>query len=424
MRILLVGSGGREHALAWRLAQCASVRELRCPGGNPGIARHAIVDAPMPTGNAEWVAYALAHDCDLAVIGPEAPLAAGLADAFRAAGIPTFGPGADGARLESSKSFMKELLAECAVPTARGITFSDAAAARAYVRERGTPIVVKADGLAAGKGVTVALSEREAFAAIDENLQDRRFGAASSRIVIEECLDGMEASVFALCDGERVALLPPVEDYKRAFDGDRGPNTGGMGTFAPTRAVPAAMLPEIEARIFRPVVAGLRARGIDYRGVLFAGLMITADGPKVLEFNARFGDPETQVLMPLLQGDVAVALRACALGRLDLAPALTVAAGTCATCVVLASENYPEDSPRGLPIRGIEEAAQEAIVFHAGTARNANGEVVTAGGRVLSIVAPGANTTACRAQIDRAIAKVHFGGMRWRRDIATRSEAQ
>ncbi len=432
MKVLVVGTGGREHALAWRLKQSPSVKEVLCPGGNPGIER--VARCPRLSGNGHADILRLARDerPDLVVIGPEAPLAEGLGNTLRQAGYPVFGPDRDGAMIESSKAFAKDVMRAAGVPTAEAESFSDAAKAKGYARSLGLPVVVKADGLAAGKGVTVATEWEQVDAAIDENLAGRRFGASSERILVEEFMEGEEASVFGLCDGDTVYPLVPAQDFKRACDGGRGPNTGGMGAYAPVPAMTEELFTAAFSEVLRPTLAEMAARGITYRGVLYAGLMLTGDGPRVVEFNCRFGDPETQVILPLLEGDFGEILLACAEGRLrpmtmaaspaeaKSAPAgIATSPGHCVT-VVLASGGYPGSYSTGFPISGLEEAEKtdNAIVFHAGTARGDAGDVVTAGGRVLSC-------TAWDRTLARAVEKaydladrVDFEGKMFRRDIA------
>lgn len=431
MRVLLVGNGGREHALAWRLVRSPSVIQVTCPGGNPGIATVAMTPPAIPKSNGEWVEFAKEYRSDLVVIGPEAPLAAGLADDLVAAGFPVFGPPKAGAMIEASKKFSKRVMAEAGIPTAASESFTDAVKAKDYARSLGLPVVIKADGLAAGKGVTVAMKWEEAAAAIDENLLTRRFGDSSAEILVEEFMEGEEASIFGLCDGECVYPLVPAQDHKRVFDGDEGPNTGGMGAYAPAPVVSEEIFAAAFAQVFRPLVDWFRKNGIVYRGVIYAGLMLTGDAIKVVEFNCRFGDPETQAVLPLLDGDFGEILLACAEGR--LAP-MTMAAGADgqagiltrpdhAITVVLASGGYPGDFGKGHVITGLESAEQsdQEVVFHAGTAFDAQGRVVTAGGRVLACTAW--DTTLAKAR-DRAYdlaGRIEFKGRHFRRDIAWRA---
>lgn len=416
--------------MAWRLAQSPSVTRIVCPGGNPGIA--SVAETPrvdLPTVQ-HWAAYAAEQKFDLVAVGPEAPLEAGIADACIARGIPVFGPPKAGARIEASKAFAKELMEAAGIPTARAASFTDAAKAKDFARSLGLPVVIKADGLAAGKGVTVATRWAEAEQAIDENLLGKRFGASSASILIEEFMDGQEASVFGLCDGETVYPLVAAQDHKRALDNDEGPNTGGMGAYAPTPFVAEEHFTAIYGEVLQPALRELRNRGIDYRGVLYAGLMLTKEGPKVVEFNARFGDPETQVVLPLLEGDFGEILLACAEGRLgpmvnptgpDAPPGIGTKPAHAIT-VVLASGGYPGDYETGLPISGLEKCngAKDAVVFHAGTRAGEDGAILTNGGRVLSCTAW--DTTLARAR-DRAYALaelIEFKGKHLRKDIGGR----
>jgi phosphoribosylamine--glycine ligase len=422
MRILLVGNGGREHALAWRLARSPSVAAVVCPNGNPGIATVAETPAAALNDNAAWVEFARAGRHDLVVIGPEAPLAAGLGDAMRAAGFPVFGPDAAGARIESSKAWSKQVMEEAGIPTARSRSFSGVAAARDFARTLGLPVVIKADGLAAGKGVTVATTWAEADQAINENLEGRRFGDSSACILVEEFMEGEEASIFGLADGREVMTLVAAQDHKRVFDGDQGPNTGGMGAYAPAPIV----TPEVEATVRRTVFAPLmdyfRRIGIDYRGVIYAGLMLTPTGPRVVEFNCRFGDPETQVVLPLLEGDFGQLLLACAEGRLaGVRDRITTRPGSAAT-VVMASGGYPGDIRTGLEIRGLDAAAGAAncVVFHAGTRRDGD-RVVTAGGRVLAVTAWDSSLANAVGRAYDCVRKISFEGCHFRRDIGWRA---
>ncbi len=416
--ILVVGSGAREHALTWKLAQSPMRPRLFAAPGNPGIA--ALAEClPIGAEDAEAIVTAARERAvDLVVIGPEVPLMAGLADRLRAAGIATFGPGAAAARLEGSKSFAKEIMTRAGIPTARYEVFDDVAAARAYVERHGAPLVVKADGLAAGKGVTVARTVPEALVAVDDAMERRVFGAAGAAVVIEDYLDGDELSVMALVAGERFRLLPPSQDHKQVYDGDRGPNTGGMGAFAPVPWADGALLAAVRDRIFAPLLRELSRAGLDYCGVIYAGLMITRDGPRVIEFNARFGDPETQVTLPLLGGDFAAACLAVAEGRLDDAEA-RVAPGA-AVGVVLASHGYPGAYTTGHPITGLDALPPDTLAFHAGTRLADDGMLVTAGGRVLTLVGLGDDLAAARERAFAAVARVTFDGVHYRSDIGLR----
>jgi phosphoribosylamine--glycine ligase len=414
--VLVVGSGAREHALVWALARSPSVSKLWAAPGNPGMASLArIVDLPASdvAAIADW---AQANAIGLVVVGPEAPLALGLADALETRGIPVFGPTRAAAELEWSKAFAKDFMRRHDIPTAPFGVFDDVYEALAFARDAAYPLVVKADGLAAGKGVVVCQTPTEAAMAIRAALVEGAFGDAGKQIVIEAYLEGEELSVHALVDGERLAMLPPARDHKRLRDENLGPNTGGMGSYAPVVDLSPDLLSIVRDTILRPAIDGLRAEGRPYRGALYAGLMLTRDGPMALEFNCRFGDPETQVVVPLLDGDLAEALRSCAMGRLD-PDALAVNSGA-AVCVVLAAEGYPARPRQGDAIAGIGEALESgALVFHAGTALR-DGELVTNGGRVLSVVGLGRDVAEAGARAYDAAKLIHFAGRQMRRDIA------
>ncbi len=418
MKVLVVGGGGREHALCWALSGSSMLTTLWCAPGNAGIAEVAECVAIGAEDIAGLVAFASEKAVDLVVVGPEAPLTLGLADACAAAGLRCFGPSAAAARLEGSKSFTKDVADAAGVPTAAWARFEDPAAARAYIRAQGAPIVVKADGLAAGKGVVVAASVTEAEAAITDIMEDRLHGAAGASVVIEECLVGQEVSFFALCDGTTALPMAAAQDHKRVGEGDTGPNTGGMGAYSPPPVFDDAMQDRVMAEIIRPTLAEMARRGTPFRGVLFAGLMITADGPKLIEFNVRFGDPECQALMLRLRSDLLAALLAACDGELgafdlrwDARPAL---------CVVMAARGYPGAYAKGTEIRGLAAAAAVpgVQVFHAGTARRADGAVVAQGGRVLGIAATGATVQAARDAAYRAVDAVEWPEGFCRRDIA------
>jgi len=420
MKVLVVGSGGREHALAWKLAADSRQPAVYCAPGNAGTASCAR-NLPIESDDLPGlVAWARANRPDLTVIGPEGPLCAGLTDLLEAQGLRVFGPSKAAAQMEGSKLFAKEVMEAAGVPTARAASFTVAAEARDYVRLQGAPIVVKAEGLAAGKGVTVCETVAQALAAIDEAMLARAFGAAGERVLIEECLIGEEASILALVDGEHVVMLASSQDHKRALDGDRGPNTGGMGAYSPAPVVKGEMWPLIREQVFVRTLVELRRRGIVFKGVLYAGIMMTAEGPKVLEFNARFGDPETQVILPRMAGDLIPAFDACIDGTLD--ESLVQWKDEHCVTIVMAAGGYPGTYAKGKPISGLAEAgAMEGVtVFHAGT-RLDGGRVVTSGGRVLGVTATG---DSLRAAVDRAYAaadKIRFEGGWCRRDIAHRA---
>lgn len=426
MKVLVVGGGGREHALAWKIQQSPLVAEVLVAPGNAGTAEVGW-NRSLPGDVAKAVTaireLVRREGVGLVVVGPEAYLVAGLADVLREDGVAVVGPGAQAARIEGSKSFAKDLMAEAGIPTAayRVFTASEAGAARAHVRSLDPPIVVKADGLAAGKGVVVAESREEAEAAVSAALEERAFGAAGTKVVIEEFLAGREASVLALSDGENCLVLPPAQDYKRAYDGDRGPNTGGMGAFAPTPAVTEELVAEVKEEILLPAIRALARAGCPFRGVLYAGLMLTATGPKVVEFNARLGDPETQVVLPVLEGDlVPYLLGAAEPGGLTGLPELRPRGA--AVTVVLAARGYPGTYQRGLSLEGLAKAAAlpGVVVFHAGTQRDGAGRLVSSGGRVLNVTGTGATLVEARERAYAGVAAVDFPQGEWRRDIAGR----
>jgi phosphoribosylamine--glycine ligase len=416
MKVLVVGGGGREHALCWGLARSPQVEDLHAAPGNAGIAAVATCHAAAADDVGAQVRLADELDADLVVVGPEAPLVAGLADDLRTRGRRAFGPGRDGARLEGSKAFAKDLMMRHAIPTARAATFDEVEPASAFVDELGGRAVVKADGLAAGKGVTVASTREEAADAIERSLVGRAFGEAGVRVVVEERLEGPEVSAFALVDATSIVPLALAQDFKRIGDGDTGPNTGGMGAYSPIPWLDDAA----EAGIWDVVsstVGALRDDGIDYAGLLYTGLMLTTDGPKVLEYNCRFGDPETQVVIPRLRSDLAEVLDACAAGRLaDVKVDLTEDA---AVTVVLASGGYPGAYRTGRPIEGLAaaSASPDAAVFHSGTAER-DGRVVTAGGRVLAVTGWGPAVADARRRAYEAASHISFDGMTRRSDIA------
>jgi phosphoribosylamine--glycine ligase len=426
VNILVLGSGGREHALCWKLSRSASVTSVLAAPGSDGIAREAACFPAVAAGDADGVvALARRERVDLVVVGPEDPLAAGITDRLRAQGIATFGPSAAAARLESSKAFAKDFMRRHRIPTAGHAVFDDLAAARDHVRARGGPCVVKADGLAAGKGVAVCDGPEAAERALLEMMGERRFGAAGARVVVEDRLVGEEASYYALCDGVAVVPLAAAQDHKRVLDGDRGENTGGMGAYSPAPVFTDAVEKRVLEEIVHPTVRGMAAEGHPFQGVLFVGLMIAPDGaPRVIEFNVRFGDPETQPLLVRLDADLAALLDGAARGRLGSAPA--PAWRDAAVCVVLASGGYPREYPTGIAITGIEDAERDpdVVVFHAGTRRAPDGGFVTAGGRVLGVTARGADVGEAQRRAYAACDRIRFDGMHLRRDIAARALAR
>jgi phosphoribosylamine--glycine ligase len=421
-KVLIVGSGGREHALAWKIAQSPLLTALFIAPGNPGTAGCGTNVPIRATDIAGIVAFAVAQKIDLVVPGPEAPLAAGIADALVAAGIPCCGPGAAAARLESSKEFTKEVADARGIPTADWAAFDDADEAHAYVEEMGAPIVIKADGLAAGKGVVVAETLEEAHTAITAIMEDRSLGEAGATVVIEECLVGEEISVFALCDGENALFFGAAADHKRVGEGDTGPNTGGMGAIAPPPAATPAIIEETMARIIRPALAEMAQRGTPFRGFLFAGLMLTADGPALIEFNVRFGDPECETILPLIESDILPHLLAAASGRLTDTP-LAFAPGASAT-VVLCARGYPGAYATGGEIDGIEQAGAlpGAAIFQAGTVAD-EAALLANGGRVLAVNATGATLREAVRRAYAAVDAVHFPDGFCRRDIGRRAAA-
>lgn len=422
MDILLIGSGGREHALAWKLAQSPSVGKIYAAPGNPGIAaigKCTCISLKIDDLDAV-AAFAEEKGIGLTVVGPEVPLVAGIADVFAAKGLPVFGPSKAAARLEGSKAFAKAIMAKYHIPTAGFEVFSDVPSAIDYVKKHGAPIVVKADGLAAGKGVVVATNEEEALAAVYESMHEHKFGAAGAKVVLEDFLEGEEASLLAFSDGKTVVPMIPSQDHKRVFDRDLGPNTGGMGTYAPAPVMTEALRAKAVETILKPIVTAMAAEGMPYAGCLYAGLMVKGDSVKVVEFNCRFGDPETQVVLPLLEGDLAEIMLACATGTLDKVKYSW--SDKAAVCVVLTSGGYPGTYAKGKEITGLGEAAldKEVVVFHAGT-KAVDGKIVTDGGRVLGVTALGDDIKSARDRAYAAAAKINFDNVFYRRDIAWRA---
>jgi phosphoribosylamine--glycine ligase len=416
MRVLLVGSGGREHALAWKISRSPLVTALFAAPGNPGIGRVATL-LPVAAMDAEGIARACREQrVDLLVVGPEAPLVAGLADRVRRDGIPVFGPGAGAAEIEGSKAFAKDVMRAAGIPTAEYATFEEVAPAVAWARARGGKVAVKADGLAAGKGVVVCGDVAEAEAALHAMLVERAHGAAGAKVVVEERLEGPEASCICLTDGERVRLLPAAQDHKRVFDGDQGPNTGGMGAFSPTPNVTPAVEAQVERDVLLPAIRELARRGRPFRGALYAGLMLTPKGPRVIEFNARLGDPETQPVLMRLASDLVPALLAAAQG--DLSRTSLEIDRRAAVGVVLAAEGYPGKVAGGDAIAGLDADWPDGVqVFHAGTSADAAGRVVTSGGRVLTVCALGDGLDDAARRAYEAAGAISFRGMQYRKDI-------
>ncbi len=419
MNILVIGAGGREHAICWKLAQSKNVDKLYCAPGNAGIASVAqCVEIKVEDiEGLKW--FAVENAIDLAIIGPEIPLTLGVSDALKVAGIKVFGPDAYAAQLEGSKVFAKEFMVEMGIPTADYKVFEDYTAAASYLNEIGYPAVIKADGLAAGKGVCVAGDKKEAQLFLRQVMVDRVFGSSGDRVLVEKCLTGEEASILAITDGKDIIVLTPAQDHKRAFDNDEGPNTGGMGAYSPVSTVPAEIIPEIVEKTLRPAVEGMAKRGHPFVGVLYAGLMLTADGPKVLEYNVRFGDPEAQAVIPLIEGDLAEICLAAADGH--LAEAKCDPAIRAAMCVVMVSGGYPGPYRKGMPIHGLADAGsmEDVVVFHAGTAFD-NGTIVASGGRVLGVTALGDTLRDARNKAYEAVSKICWDTVYFRRDIGKR----
>lgn len=420
MQVLVIGGGGREHTLVWKLAQSKKVTKLYAAPGNPGmkdLAECVDLDIADLDGLADW---AEKHAIDLTVVGPEAPLVAGIVDVFKARGLTIFGPSAKAAEIEGSKIFSKELMEKYGVPTAFFKVCDNLADARAFVEEKGAPIVIKVDGLAAGKGVVVAMTRDEALAALDEMMGAHKFGSAGNRVVIEEFMEGEEASLLAFTDGKTIVPMLAAQDHKRVNDGDQGPNTGGMGAYCPAPVMTDALKEKTVKEVLRPIVDALAKEGRPYSGCLYAGLMIKGDSVKVVEFNARFGDPETQVVLPLLKSDLAEIMVACANGTLT--PDLVEWSDKAAVCVVMASGGYPASYKKGIPITGLKaaNAMDDVVVFHAGT-REEDGKILTNGGRVLGVTAVADDIPSAQQKAYDAVDKIHFDGAHYRQDIAWRA---
>jgi phosphoribosylamine---glycine ligase len=420
MKILVVGSGGREHALVWKISQSPKVKKIYCAPGGAAIGQLAEVVPIVPEQIEQLADFAQREKVDLTVVGPELPLTLGIVDLFEKRGLRIFGPNRQAAQLEGSKAFAKEILFERSIPTAASGTFSDADAAKNFIATREMPVVVKADGLAAGKGVLICTSRAEANRALDEILVKKAFGAAGEKVVIEEFLKGEEASFMVLTDGDHLLPLASSQDHKRVFDLDEGPNTGGMGAYSPAPVVTPEVHDRVMNEILLPLLAGLKKKNIRYRGVIYVGLMITHDGPKVLEFNARFGDPECQPIMMRLKSDLVELMEAAIDGKLHHVRAEWNE--DTAVCVVLAAGGYPKTYAKGKEIRGLENLQQwtNGFVFHAGTAKE-NSRWVTNGGRVLGVTARGKNISEAIEQTYRAVDKISWDGMHYRKDIARRA---
>ncbi len=417
MKLLVVGNGGREHALVWKLAQSPRVQALYCAPGNPGIAELAEC-VPIASNDLEGLKrFAQEQRIDLTVVGPEEPLTQGIVDAFQAEGLAIFGPNQQSAQLEGSKAFAKSIMAQFSIPTAAYADFTDLDAAKRYVHQQGAPIVIKADGLAAGKGVTVAETVEEAEQALEDAMSHQVFGESGSRVVIEECLRGEEMTVLAFVDGETVRPMVPSQDHKPIFDGDLGPNTGGMGAYSPVPHL-ESVLPVITETILQPLASGLAQAGMPYRGVLYAGLMITAEGPKVIEFNVRFGDPEAQVILPRLQSDLVDIFLAVLNGSLATTPITWHPDAS--VCVIAAAPGYPGPPTKGLPITLTAPPEGASQLFHAGT-RLQEGQLVTNGGRVFGVTAQGPGLEEARSTAYAAMERVQFKGKQFRKDIAAKA---
>ena len=418
MKVLVVGSGGREHALCWKIAQRPDTEVYVAPGniGNVDLATLVNIKVDDIAG---LVDFAKAEGIDLTVVGPELPLTLGIVDAFQDAGLACFGPNKAAAKLEGSKAFSKELMKKYGIPTAAFDTFTDVEKAKAFVDEIGVPCVVKADGLAAGKGVIICMTREEADKAIEDMLTDHAFGDASATIVIEEYMVGPEVSVLAFADGKSVLPMVSAQDHKRIFDGDKGPNTGGMGAYSPAPVYTEALSAEVNKTIIEPTIAAMAAEGTPFTGILYTGLMLTEKGPRVLEYNVRFGDPETQPIMVRMKSDIVELFQACVDGKLD--EATLEWHDEAAVCVIMASGGYPASSEKGVPIYGLDDiAAEEAIVFQSGTAEK-DGEIVTNGGRVLGVTAKDATIKGAIDKAYAAVEKINFDHMQFRRDIGARA---
>ena len=420
MNVLIIGSGGREHALVWKMRQSKKVKKLYCATGNAGIAQEAECVNIKPDNIEDLLSFAKEKKIDLTVVGPELPLSLGIVDKFEKAGLRVFGPTASAARLEYSKAFAKEMMAKCNIPTAAFKTFTSSHKAKEYIKEKGAPLVIKADGLAAGKGVVVAETVDEAINAVTDIMENRSFGDAGDKVVIEDCLKGEEASFMVFTDGTTIVPMVSAQDHKRVFDNDKGPNTGGMGAYSPAPVVSDALAEKVIDEVFKPLLDGLKKEGIIYKGVLYAGLMIDDNQLNVLEFNCRFGDPEAQPILFRLKSDIIEIMEAIIDNRLsDINVEWEQEASV---CVVIASKGYPGNYEKGRVIQGLDEAEEikGVKIFHAGTAKKDN-DIITAGGRVLGVTASGIDINEAVKAAYKAIEKIKFDGMHYRRDIASKA---
>jgi phosphoribosylamine--glycine ligase len=418
LRVLVVGGGGREHALVWKISQSPRVKEIYCAPGNAGIGELArCINIPAENID-ELVEFALKNKIDLTVVGPEVPLTLGIVDKFVANGLKIFGPTQRAAEIEGSKAFSKELMAKYQIPTAKYQVFTGVQQAKDFIKELGVPCVVKADGLAAGKGVMVCFTLEEALKAVDDILIENKFGKAGSKVVVEEFLEGQEVSMLAFTDGKTVIPMVSAQDHKRVFDNDQGPNTGGMGAYSPAPVYTTQIHETVEKDILRATIDAMGGEGRPFKGVLYAGLMLTENGPKVLEFNARFGDPETQVVLPRLKTDIVDIMEAVVAGELDKINVEWYEEA--AVCVVMASGGYPEGYEKGKVITGLEKVPEDVLVFHAGTKKD-KGQIVTNGGRVLGVTALGKDLQGAINKAYQGVEKIDFAGMHYRKDIGAKA---
>jgi phosphoribosylamine--glycine ligase len=418
MRVLVTGSGGREHALVWKILQSPRVEKVYCAPGNGGIEQIAACADIDAADSRALVQFARRKKIDLTVVGPELPLTLGLVNEFQEKGLAVFGPDKYAAELEGSKGFAKDIMARYNIPTAEYRTFTDPDKAVQYIHTKHPPVVLKADGLAAGKGVLLCKSRSEAYEGVDAIMNKKAFGKAGNRLVVEEFLQGEEASVLAVTDGENCVLLPPAQDHKAAFEGDEGPNTGGMGAYAPAPVMDAKMLDVVTKKILIPTIRGMQVEGRRYKGVLYAGLMITKEGPKVLEYNCRFGDPEIQAILPLVQTDLVDLMMAAIEGRIKEVTLKVLKKA--AVCVVMASGGYPGSYEKGKTIHGLDTVPEDIVVFHAGSKKKGK-DLVTAGGRVLGVTAVGDTIEAAIKKVYRGVGNITFDGAYYRRDIGHRA---